>query len=99
MSHLVRRARVDDWRELRDIRLAGLAEAPTAFASTLLREQEFSDDTWRGRIAGTPVFLALDGDRGVGTASCFDDPATGPGCLSLVAMYVLPSARGTGCAH
>ena len=95
----IRRATASDWRAIRKIRLASLAAAPTAFASTLEREQEFSDQTWAHRAEAHPVFLALGGDEVVGTATAYDDPETEHDAMWLVAMYVAPAARGTGCAH
>jgi hypothetical protein len=38
-----------DWKELREVRLRALADAPGAFASTLEREAAYPDDVWRQR--------------------------------------------------
>lgn len=95
----VRRAVSDDWTAMKEIRLRSLAEAPTAFGSTLEWEQAFTEETWRSRLETNLAFLALDGDRVVGTATGFDDPETNPGTVRLVAMFVEVAARGTGCAH
>lgn len=99
MSVDIRRATPRDWRALRCIRLASLADAPTAFASTLERELGFSEETWRSRVEAHPVFLAVRGEDVVGTATAYDDHETERDTVSLIAMYVAPTARGTGCAH
>ena len=48
----VERVRAAEWRELRELRLRALADAPEAFASTLAREAAFPDDVWRQRAQG-----------------------------------------------
>lgn len=98
MHLIIRRATAEDWRPLRAIRLQSLGEAPYAFGSTLQRELDFSEDTWRQRAGDNLVFLACCEDAVVGTATGLPDPAAGPGSVRLVAMYVSPEARGTGCA-
>lgn len=85
-----------DWRELREARLAALADAPYAFASTLAREQEFSEATWRDRAASGRTFGAWRGSSIVGLATGF--PAEpGPG-WHLVGMWVAAGSRGQGIA-
>jgi RimJ/RimL family protein N-acetyltransferase len=92
-------ARAEDWARYRDIRLAGLAESPDAFGSTLEREQAFDEQTWRARAGSGACFLAVAADGAVlGTASGYADP-DGPATERLlVAMWVAPSARGQGVA-
>jgi GNAT superfamily N-acetyltransferase len=99
MGFEIRRARSDEWRQMKAIRLRALAEAPTAFGSTLVREQTFADETWRARTESSMTFLAYESDRVVGTACGYVDPAGEPGVVQLVAMYVEPAARGQGCSH
>ncbi|MGH3274049.1 MAG: GNAT family N-acetyltransferase [Streptosporangiaceae bacterium] len=56
----IRRLHPGDWAALRAMRLAALAEAPYAFASTLEREGAFDEQEWRSRLATTVHFGAWD---------------------------------------
>ena len=91
----VRLLTADDWMKLRDVRLGALAEAPYAFSSTLAREQEFTESTWRERAGSGRTFAAWDGDAIVGLATGFPED----GRWQLVGMWVSPEARGTGIAN
>jgi ribosomal protein S18 acetylase RimI-like enzyme len=63
----IRLLTVDEWVELRNIRLAALRESPNAFLSTYQREVVYDADGWRaefirgswymGMLAGRPVSL------------------------------------------
>lgn len=90
----VRQLTAENWAELRDARLAALAEAPYAFSSTLAREQEFTETTWRERAASGRTFGAWDGRTIVGLATGLPED----GQWHLVGMWVSPKARGTGVA-
>lgn len=92
--HDVRRLAADDWMELRTARLAALADAPYAFSSTLAREQDFAEQTWRERAAAGRTFAAWDGDAIVGLATGLPEA----GQWHLVGMWVSPKMRGTGVA-
>ena len=91
-----------DWRTWRDLRLRSLAESPHAFGSTLEREQAFTDEDWRGRVAawtdpdeevaGPAVLVAADGVP-VGMGGGYRDH---PGLLHVVAMWTDPAWRGRG---
>ncbi len=105
----VRRIRADEGPALRAIRLAALADSPSAFGSSLERELAFDDALWETRAwqaahgsrAGTFV---VDGDREV--AWCGLVTILGPGHeatpttenAELVSMWIHPSARRKGIA-
>lgn len=99
---LVREVGPDDWRALREIRLAALQEAPYAFASTYAREAAFGETDWQRRISNGITFFAYltaaggvpaDGGDPAGLAGTFQDE---PGTAELVGMWVRPQARGRG---
>ncbi len=89
----IRRAEGADWAVVRALRLRALRDAPLAFASTHDREVGFTEETWRARIARSALFLAEDAGRAVGTATALPHPDRS-GELMLLAMYVVPRARG-----
>lgn len=94
---VVRRIRSDESLRLRALRLRALADAPSAFGSTLAREEAFHDEVWHERAAGGAAgedrvtYIAEDGDRWIGMATGLTD--AGPR-LDLVGMFVEPEARG-----
>ncbi len=106
----VARVRPDDWRDLRDVRLRALADAPSAFGSTLAREVAFPDDVWRERAAQGRTLLARAVPGGGAPAASDRSPATVVGITTvvpspddrtaaeLVSVWVDPVARGTGVA-
>jgi ribosomal protein S18 acetylase RimI-like enzyme len=85
-----------DWAQLRRARLTALADAPYAFASTLQREQEFTEQTWRSRTQTSAVFAAwADGEiAGLASARFADDD----GGWHILGMWVSPALRGRGVA-
>jgi ribosomal protein S18 acetylase RimI-like enzyme len=85
-----------DWAQLRETRLAALAEAPYAFASTLAREEGFTEETWRSRTQTSAVFAAWTGPAIAGTASVL---ILEDGGWHIVGMWVSPALRGGGVAH
>ena len=46
-----RRVRASEWRELRDLRLRALQDAPLAFGSTFEREAAYTDEGWQDQAA------------------------------------------------
>src|SRR5437867_2489524 len=105
MSLEIRRIRPDEGSRLRALRLHALADAPTAFGSTLALEEAFPEDVWHQRAvdgaAGDDrvTFIAeLDG-RWVGLLTGLATGSTGAEPM-LVGMFVDGAARrhGIGCA-
>ena len=90
---VLREVTPDDWETLRDIRLAALREAPSAFGSTYAREAPFTEEQWRGRINDRSVtyFAYLPEDpEPAGLAGVY----VADGVADVVSMWVRPSARG-----
>lgn len=96
---LVRRLTAEDWSMLRDVRLAALAEAPQSFGSTLAREQEFDETTWRSRTRTSAPFVAEVEGVAVGMASAWHEKDMPPTEQHLVAMWVDPAHRRRGIAE
>jgi GNAT superfamily N-acetyltransferase len=83
----------DDWRLLRDVRLAALADAPHAYGSSLTIEEGFGEADWRRRLGGGGLWtIARHGDETVGLVGAFVPDDT----PMLVAMWVRPGSRGLG---
>jgi RimJ/RimL family protein N-acetyltransferase len=88
------------WRTYRDLRLAALIDSPRAFWETYARAAARTDEQWRARCGpdGPATWLALDGDRPVGTVGLWDDLDQPADEVVLVGMWVATVARGTGLA-
>ena len=95
----IRRAKVDDWEALKNVRLAALRESPDAFGAAYAEERQSADDWWRkwARESETAeekvIFLAFDARRCVGMVAGFkstDETA------ELGAMWVAPETRRRG---
>jgi predicted GNAT family acetyltransferase len=89
---VVRRARVDDWRTVREVRLAALADSPEAFITTVADAEAYADRIWQERVEASPHFVALVGDLPVGLAVVISDEPS----PQLVAVWVSPQMRGCG---
>jgi ribosomal protein S18 acetylase RimI-like enzyme len=96
-----RQAQATDWEALRQLRLAALADAPDAFASTLEAEVAFPAEVWRQRAEGGPAsanFIARESGVDVGLVAVFAEPDA-PGRMHLVSMWVDPRYRRRGVAR
>lgn len=95
----VRRVSKGEWRAVRELRLEALRSDPLAFGSTLEREREFSEETWRERChagasaADAALFVAIGptGQR-TGTVGAVRDGES----LLVVGMWVRREWRGQG---
>jgi ribosomal protein S18 acetylase RimI-like enzyme len=93
---LVREITADDWELMRDVRLAALAEAPSAFGSTYAREADFTEERWRGRISERSVTFFAHEETADAAPAGLAGVYVEDGEAELVSMWVRPSARGLG---
>ena len=95
---MIRSTTEDDWEVLREIRLASLLDAPTAFGTTYAANAANTEAQWRDRAAGRGpgrfVLAFVDG-AAVGMAGAVVNAA---GEFGLIAMWVRPAYRGAGVA-
>jgi GNAT superfamily N-acetyltransferase len=101
MAVELRRIRVDEWRDLRDIRLRALRDAPDAFGSTYEEEASDREQAWidlaRDGAAGGPSFTVIAQDEGRWIGLAVGAPHRDhPGEAGLFAMWVDPAFRGAG---
>jgi GNAT superfamily N-acetyltransferase len=93
----IRRCGLDDWRDLRSIRLEALADTPDAYGSTYEESVLWSDAQWKN-AASTRLYYLADRDGAVvGMVSGGLNDAH-PGTRWLYGMYVTPNERGSGTA-
>ena len=97
MSISVRRLGPDDWQTWRDVRLAALAEAPHAFASSLAKEQGYDEAGWRDWLHLDRGMKAV-ADTQTATVGLVGAwlPEDRHGAVELYSMWVQPSWRGRG---
>jgi len=96
---IVRRLSPEDWRIERGLRLAALADAPSAFGSRLADAELFNEAEWRARLSGQTRFAASVDGRFVGTAGYAAGREPYPVASAvLVGMWVMPGPRGRGVA-
>jgi ribosomal protein S18 acetylase RimI-like enzyme len=97
----VRRVEPHEWQQLREVRLRSLADAPTAFLTTLADARDLPDESWRDRARDGAAgehqvcFVAERDGSFVGMAVGFVDPAD-LRTVVLVSMWVDPAARRSG---
>ena len=95
---MIRATTESDWEVLREIRLASLLDAPTAFGTTYVAAAANTEAQWRDRAAGRGpgrFVLALVDGAAVGMAGAVVNAA---GEFGLIAMWVRPEHRGGGAA-
>jgi hypothetical protein len=99
----IRRIRADEGRRLRALRLRALADAPTAFGSTVVETRARPPAAWQQRAAesaagaGSVLFVAERADAWLGLAGGLFE--VGPSDeAELVSMWLEPAARGQSCS-
>ena len=93
----VRRLGQQDWKALRDVRLAALADAPYAFWATFQEESRFEQDQWRRFLKAAAWWTASRNDRVVGVVAVLRRGETLDEA-ELIAMWVAPDERRRGTA-
>jgi GNAT superfamily N-acetyltransferase len=96
-GYVVRHANASDASALRAIRLESLVDTPEAYGSVYGDVARLSHAKWRRMALESNFYLAERRGEVVGMASGGYNDAH-PGTHWLFAMYVSPSARGTGVA-
>lgn len=93
----VRSTTADDWLRLKQVRLAALLDAPTAFGVSYQTAARYSDEQWKQRASskGTAYWLAVVENSVLGMIGA---AVSERGRFNLIGMWVEPAARGTGTA-
>jgi GNAT superfamily N-acetyltransferase len=92
----ITRARTQEWRLVREIRLAALRDAPDWFWGTYEREVAEPPSWWRQFIGAGAWFVAWEEGRPVGIAAAIFEEKLGRRVWQLVSMWVHPEARRAG---
>ena len=93
----IRSTVTEDWKLLRQVRLAALLDTPTAFGVSYQTAAAYTDEQWQVRASstGTAFWLAFEKDRPVGMiGAAVSDTQR----FNLIGMWVEPAARGSGVA-
>jgi hypothetical protein len=88
---VVSRLAEDDWRLLRDVRLAALTDAPEAFGTTLAQESGYPAGYWVTLVRTAGIFVATSDGAPVGLAAGV--PRKPRRERGLAAMWVTPPWR------
>jgi len=93
----IRLTQEDDWMQLKQVRLAALSDAPTAFGVDYRSAAAYTEAQWRQRAssAATAFWLALQDGAPIGMIGAATNAA---GRYNLIGMWVAPAMRGGGAA-
>lgn len=93
----IRTTQTKDWMLLKQVRLAALLDAPTAFGVSYQTAASYSDAQWQERASpgGTEFWLAFEGHKPIGMIGA---TVSGANRYNLIAIWVEPAARGSGAA-
>lgn len=93
----IRHCGLDDWEDLRAIRLEALKDTPDAYGSTYDESVRWSDAQWKNAASTRLYYLADRDGRVVGMVSGGSNDAY-PGTRWLYGMYVTSDERGSATA-
>ena len=94
----IRLAQEQDWMLLKQVRLAALLDAPTAFGVSYQAAADYTDAQWMQRAAsetGTRFWLAIKDGLPLGMIGA---GVSGANRFNLIGMWVAPALRGSGVA-
>ena len=97
MGMTIRPCSPEDWQVLKELRLAALLDAPTAFGVSHRTASVYTEEQWRARAAGPhPLFwLAwLDGEA----VGMIGGGVSQKNRYNLIAMWTKAQVRGSGIA-
>ncbi|HEU5267775.1 MAG TPA: GNAT family N-acetyltransferase [Jatrophihabitans sp.] len=95
MSAMIDRLEPGQWAVLREMRLASLADSPTAFWATHADEAAFDHARWDGFVRAAAWFVATQSGQRVGMAGALTRPEESDE-PELIGMWVAPQARRSG---
>ena len=97
MTIVIRQLHADESAVYRAVRLEALTVAADYYASAL-EDEAGKDDAWyAANLAGSPVWVAFDGDTPIGMAGLLRQTGVKKQHKgTLWGMYVAPSVRGQG---
>lgn len=84
-----------EWRVFKSVRLAALADAPSAFGTTLADAKGWTDKDWQEKLSARAQFVVDVQGIPVGTAAGIDSDED-PHAAELISMWVGPASRGHG---
>jgi GNAT superfamily N-acetyltransferase len=103
VNAVIRRVRPDEGPVLQMVRLAALADSPSAFGSSYAAEADQPDDYWEARAvlgaageSSVTLFAVIAGSV-VGLVAAYQPDAAGLS-VELVSMWVAPAQRRAGIA-
>jgi len=95
----LRQLGLDDWRALRAVRLAALADSPGSFFVSLTQADSLPDEYWQNLVtdAHCAIFGLFDDDRLIGITGVFRDRDDPSGTTAFLGMtWIEPAYRGQG---
>lgn len=94
----IRLTQEKDWELLKQVRLAALLDAPTAFGVSYQTAAHYTDAQWMQRAAcqaGTRFWLAIKDGQPLGMIGA---GLSESGRFNLIGMWIAPALRGSGVA-
>ena len=94
----IRLTQASDWMLLKQVRLAALLDAPTAFGVSYQTAASYTDEQWQERAdsgAGTQFWLAIEDSKAVGMIGAGVSESRR---YHLIGMWIEPGLRGAGVA-